>query len=148
MLAIRQLLGTSDTHVFKVTVRALLEVDRHLPTVSTRSGAKLVRERRRSCLRDGSALTARRNAWRNRLAQTRVTVRDLTGVRATIQSGLSFGDRTRRIDYWESASGSANTRSADPRLGTGISGVNWRTTRLPIRLGPVGIATYCLPPAM
>jgi hypothetical protein len=44
-------------------------------------------------------------------------------------------------------SGSAKTSSAEPRLGTGISGVNWRTTRLPIRLGPTGIATYCLRPA-
>jgi hypothetical protein len=50
--------------------------------------------------------------------------------------------------YRESGSGSANTVRVDPRMGTGISGVRLLRTRLPIRLKPVGIATYCLPPAM
>jgi hypothetical protein len=33
--------------------------------------------------------------------------------------------------------------SADPRLGAAMSGVSCRTTRLPMRLNPMGMATYC-----
>ena len=45
--------------------------------------------------------------------------------------------------------GQCNTMSADPRLGTGISGVRLRTTRLPIRLKPVrSPRTVCRLPCM
>ena len=60
----------------------------------------------------------------------------------------SRGEQTGSAWRLRSQSGSTNTNSAEPRLGTGISGVNRRTTRLPISLEPTGMATYCLPPAI